>query len=46
MSHFQKARGVIVSGYAIETPRLLLNSACPGHEQGLANSIRHRSAST
>jgi choline dehydrogenase-like flavoprotein len=29
---------VIVSGYAIETPRLLLNSACPGHEQGLANS--------
>lgn len=36
--HFQRARAVIVSGYAIETPRLLLNSACPGHEQGLANS--------
>lgn len=36
--HFQKARIVIVSGYAIETPRLLLNSACPGHEHGLANS--------
>ncbi len=36
--HFQKARMVIVSGYAIETPRLLLNSACPGHEKGLANS--------
>lgn len=36
--HFQKARIVIVSGYAIETPRLLLNSACPGHERGLANS--------
>ena len=35
---FQKARAVIVSGYAIETPRLLLNSACPGHEKGLANS--------
>ncbi len=34
----QRARVVIVSGYAIETPRLLLNSACPGHEQGLANS--------
>lgn len=34
----QKARVVIVSGYAIETPRLLLNSACPGFEQGLANS--------
>ena len=34
----QKAKAVIVCGYAIETPRLLLNSACPGHEQGLANS--------
>jgi choline dehydrogenase-like flavoprotein len=29
---------VIVCGYAIETPRLLLNSACPGFEQGLGNS--------
>ena len=36
--HFQKARAVIVSGYAIETPRLLFNSACPGHSRGLANS--------
>ena len=36
--HFQRARAVIVSGYAIETPRLLLNSACPGHRHGLANS--------
>ncbi len=36
--HFQKAKAVIVSGYAIETPRLLLNSACPGYEKGLANS--------
>ena len=35
--HFQKAKAVIVSGYAIETPRLLLNSACPGHERGLSN---------
>ena len=35
---FQRAKAVIVSGYAIETPRLLLNSACPGHEKGLANS--------
>jgi choline dehydrogenase-like flavoprotein len=34
----QKTRSVIVCGYAIETPRLLLNSACPGHENGLANS--------
>ncbi len=33
-----KAKLVIVAGYAIETPRLLLNSACPGFEQGLANS--------
>jgi choline dehydrogenase-like flavoprotein len=36
--HFQKAKGVVVAGYAIETPRLLLNSACPGFERGLANS--------
>jgi choline dehydrogenase-like flavoprotein len=36
--HFQRAKAVIVSGYAIETPRLLLNSACPGHENGLGNS--------
>jgi choline dehydrogenase-like flavoprotein len=34
----QRARAVIVCGYAIETPRLLLNSACPGFETGLANS--------
>lgn len=37
-SHFQRAKAVIVSGYAIETPRLLLNSACSGFENGLANS--------
>jgi choline dehydrogenase-like flavoprotein len=36
--HFQCAKAVIVSGYAIETPRLLLNSACPGFENGMANS--------
>jgi len=35
---FQKAKAVIVSAYSIETPRLLLNSACPGFENGLANS--------
>ena len=34
----QKAKVVIVCGYAIETPRLLLNSACAGWEDGLANS--------
>ena len=37
-AHFQKAKAVIVSGYSIESPRLLLNSACRGHENGLANS--------
>jgi choline dehydrogenase-like flavoprotein len=36
--HFQRARAVIVAGYSIETPRLLMNSACPGHEHGIANS--------
>lgn len=36
--HFQKARHVVVAGYAIETPRLLLNSASPRFPQGLANS--------
>ena len=36
--HFQRAKAVVVCGYAIETPRLLLNSKCPGHENGLANS--------
>lgn len=36
--HFQKARNVVVAGYAVETPRLLLNSATQRHPQGLANS--------
>src|SRR6185312_8972283 len=35
---FQAASHVVVAGYAIETPRLLLNSVCPGFPQGLANS--------
>ncbi len=35
---FQKARNVVVAGYAIETPRLLLNSATARHPNGLANS--------
>ncbi len=35
---FQKARNVVVAGYAIETPRLLLNSACARFPHGLANS--------
>ena len=35
---FQRARHVVVAGYSIETPRLLLNSACPLYPDGLANS--------
>lgn len=36
--HFQRARNVVVAGYAIETPRLLLNSATDQYPNGLANS--------
>ena len=35
---FQHARNVVVAGYAIETPRLLLNSATSRFPHGLANS--------
>lgn len=35
---FQRARNVVVAGYAIETPRLLLNSASSRFPHGLANS--------
>ncbi|HUZ67268.1 MAG TPA: GMC family oxidoreductase [Beijerinckiaceae bacterium] len=35
---FQRARNVVVAGYAIETPRLLLNSATGRYRDGLANS--------
>lgn len=34
----QKAKNVVVAGYAIETPRLLLNSASSMFPDGLANS--------
>ncbi|HJU43342.1 MAG TPA: GMC family oxidoreductase [Vicinamibacterales bacterium] len=34
---FQAARQVVVAGYCIETPRLLLNSACPECPEGVAN---------
>lgn len=34
----QRARTFVVSGYAIETPRLLLHSATDEHPEGLANS--------
>jgi choline dehydrogenase-like flavoprotein len=33
----QRAAAVAVCGYAIETPRLLLNSACRRHPSGLGN---------
>jgi choline dehydrogenase-like flavoprotein len=36
--HRQRARCVVVAGYSIETPRLLLNSACASFPNGLANS--------
>ena len=35
---FQKARNVVVAGYAVETPRLLLASATDKYPDGLANS--------
>jgi choline dehydrogenase-like flavoprotein len=35
---FQLARNVVVAGYAIETPRLLLNSVSRRYPDGLANS--------
>lgn len=35
--YFQRAKQVIVAGYAIETPRLLLNSATDRFPDGLAN---------
>src|SRR6185312_2459452 len=35
---FQKARNVVVAGYSIETPRLLLSSATDRFPHGLANS--------
>ncbi|WP_102227106.1 GMC family oxidoreductase [Acidimangrovimonas sediminis] len=34
----QKARNVVLAGYSIETPRLMLNSATSRHPQGLGNS--------
>ncbi len=35
--HFQPADAVAVAGYSIETPRLLLNSACERFPDGLGN---------
>jgi choline dehydrogenase-like flavoprotein len=36
--HFQRARMVAVSGYSIETPRLLLNSTSARFPQGVGNN--------
>ena len=36
--HRQRARNVVVAGYAVETPRLLLNSSSSLFPNGLANS--------
>ncbi len=36
--YFQKAKLTIISAFCIETPRLLLHSACPQFPDGLANS--------
>lgn len=36
--YIQKAKVVILSAFAVETPRLLLHSATPQHPDGLANS--------
>jgi len=36
--HRQKARLVILANFVVETPRLLLHSACPQFPEGLANS--------
>ncbi|MGI8777089.1 MAG: GMC family oxidoreductase [Acidimicrobiales bacterium] len=38
VEHFQRARLVAVAGYSIETPRLLLNSACSRFPDGLCNN--------
>jgi choline dehydrogenase-like flavoprotein len=39
IEHRQRARLVVVSGYSIETPRLLLNSACSRFPEGLCNDF-------
>ena len=38
-ARFQRARTVAVAGYSIETPRLLLNSACKRFPEGLCNDF-------
>ena len=43
---FQRARNVVVAGYAIETPRLLLNSACAQFPGRARQQLAAWSAST
>jgi choline dehydrogenase-like flavoprotein len=38
VERFQRADAVAVCGYAIESPRLLLNSACRRHPNGIGNN--------
>ena len=37
VEHFQRAKAVVVAGYSIETPRLLMLSATNAHPDGLGN---------
>ena len=39
LEHFQAARLIVLAGYAIETPRLLLNSVSPLFPDGLCNDF-------
>ncbi|MDX6309009.1 MAG: hypothetical protein QOI06_2055 [Nocardioidaceae bacterium] len=39
VAHFQRARMVVVAGYSIETPRLLLNSSSARFPEGLCNDF-------
>jgi choline dehydrogenase-like flavoprotein len=39
VEHVQRARHVAIAGYSIETPRLLLNSACARFPEGLCNDF-------
>jgi choline dehydrogenase-like flavoprotein len=39
IEHLQRARIVVIAGYSIETPRLLLNSASPRFPNGLCNDL-------
>ena len=44
--HFQRARNVVVAGYAVETPRLLLHSANDRYPGRARQQLRAWSART